>query len=110
MEIRTMYNCVYRQGPIDDWRSREDRRQEHGPSLSYILRELEMSDKEDNILIMLEGGFSLIDRLVQRYEARIRWKEFQFQEQRKKARADRKTNNIRRTRILNKQFGRVVEV
>lgn len=109
VQIRTMYNCVYRQGCRDDWRSREERRQEHGPDLLHILREMGIPDKEDNILIMFEGAFSLVERLVERYEQRRRWKEYQEEERRKKELAERKTNNARTKRIQGKQFGRVVE-
>jgi hypothetical protein len=109
VEVRTMYNCVYKQGPKGDWRSREDRRQERGPDLTHILQEMGISDKEDNILIMFEGVFSLIKRLVQRYEQRRQWKEYQEQEKRKKEWAERKTHSTRRKRIQSKQFGRVVE-
>lgn len=111
-----MYNCVYRQGRRDDWRSREDRRQEHGPSLSHILREMGMPDKEEHILTMFEGAFALVERLVTRYEQIRQWKEYQEQEKRKKAweekkksRDVKKTHAARLQRVHDKQFGRVVE-
>jgi hypothetical protein len=117
IEIHTMYNCRYRQGREDGWRSPERREQERGPTLSYILREMKMSDKEEHLLTMLEGTFQLIETLVKRYEGRIRWKEYQEKERRKKEWAAkkkvwdaRKELSTRLQRVKDKKFGRMVEV
>jgi hypothetical protein len=117
IHIRTSYTCIYRR-TINRYGEYAERREtESGPDLNYVLEKLHLSDRESNILMMMEGAIDLIEKLVKRHDFYLWRAERLDLERRKKAYAKkkagwdaRKAHNTRMQRVKNKQFGRNVEV
>ena len=109
LEIYSMFRIeqkLMHKGKVLDWH----RTEQNGPTLSQMLLELNISDKEASILKLLEGTAQLIETLIRQYESQRWLNERNESERRAKARAKKKESKRLNLRLTNKQPTRVVEI